>query len=95
MLAWSLLPGSLNKTADYHSVSKEPQGDGALVMDWFHRVHKANVKQPLRKPIMYVGVAAIVVLIGLGLHGLILKSTSLPPPPCHSQYTEWHNSIYK
>lgn len=35
MLAWSLLPGSLNSTLKYTSVSHEPQGDGALVRAWF------------------------------------------------------------
>ena len=43
---------------------------------------------------MIVGAVAIFVFIGLGLHGLIPKGTSLPPPPCHTQYTEWHGSIY-
>lgn len=44
MLAWSLLPGSLNKTSDYSSVSREPQGDGSLVHAWFHRIHRDNLR---------------------------------------------------
>ena len=35
MLAWSLVPGALNATPDYASVSREPQGDGALIRAWF------------------------------------------------------------
>jgi hypothetical protein len=39
--AWSLLPGALNSTLDYASVSREPQGDGALLRDWFAQSGKA------------------------------------------------------
>lgn len=46
MLAWSLLPGSLNRTADYKTVSVEPQGDGLLVRNWFRRIHRANLGLP-------------------------------------------------
>jgi cellulase (glycosyl hydrolase family 5) len=38
LLAWSLLPGALNSTLDYASVSHEPQGDGALLRTWFAEV---------------------------------------------------------
>ena len=44
MLAWSLLPGALNKTQHYDSVTVEPQGDGTLVRDWFTRVWHKNKK---------------------------------------------------
>lgn len=38
MLAWSLLPGALNSTGDYASVSHQPQGDGAQVRRLFAAV---------------------------------------------------------
>lgn len=44
MLAWSLLPGALNSTLDYRSVSRQPQGDGAQVRRWFASSAKAATR---------------------------------------------------
>lgn len=35
LLAWSLVPGALNRTRYYGSTSFEPQGDGYLIRQWF------------------------------------------------------------
>jgi hypothetical protein len=35
VMAWSLLPGALNATMDYRSVSRPPQGDGVLIHKLF------------------------------------------------------------
>lgn len=37
VLCWSLVAGSLNANADYRSESDEPQGDGKIIGQFFHR----------------------------------------------------------
>lgn len=37
VLCWSLVAGSLNANGDYRSESREPQGDGAIIQDYFQR----------------------------------------------------------
>jgi hypothetical protein len=42
MVAWSLVPGSLNQSMRFDSVTHEPQGDGAIVLHWFHQQWRAR-----------------------------------------------------
>lgn len=48
MLAWTLIPGSLNGSRHgFYSVSFEPQGDGYLVRHWFAYLAAQRVPGPL------------------------------------------------
>jgi len=52
MLAWSLVPGALNRDLSFQSESVEPQGAGHLIRGWFaltergNRTHQATARGP-------------------------------------------------